>query len=706
MMALLGLVIGPGQQFIEPQTFGVIAGLGYLIGFILAETRIPDLVAHGVGFVTGLTVAMTLVEPELIWDDVRDGAFTSLFQRNWGYVSDLTSAIRSGDRLPDDVAALGISLTLWLVGYAAAWMLFRRLWFFWSVALPAAVLLTSLALDRDQPAWPAFGFTGLAIAQGVVATSRVRDGGWRRRGLRSPRNNQRWAAVGGSILAIVVILAASNAALTIPEETQNWAASQAESLAETVDGQIDRFTGGQSPETLGGNYGEFAEEFRVGEGVPSGDAQIATLRATDRSYLTARNFDYFDGTGWSSTLGEVPDVVGLAPFGETPQISFRADQSMNLPDSVLDSGVEVSGEITLYSPNQDLLLTLARHRSVSIPSSVRVGWQSLDNRYIIDAVQIGDVPLDLRSLIGLLRLASFDEQQLDAGNVRAIDPTLQAAIDEERESLRQYPVETTLGYTPEEGVVLVATGRLPVYTDVEAVFGGDGQVPRTYTSVGVSPVFNADQLASASTTYPTYIAETYLQVPGSVTPRTYELAREIVDTAGAVDPYHRAIAIETYLRTNYQYLLESSLAPDGQDIVDYFLFERRVGRCDHYASSMAIMLRTLGVPTRIVTGLAPVPYDPDAGGFLYRAQDAHSWVEVYFPEFGWIPFEPTPNQDTRDLTSSSTSQQSPVLPTQPTPEPTVEPQQTPESDAEATPVAGAVDVAQPTDGGNLGTLST
>ncbi|MEZ4506160.1 MAG: transglutaminase-like domain-containing protein [Thermomicrobiales bacterium] len=81
-----------------------------------------------------------------------------------------------------------------------------------------------------------------------------------------------------------------------------------------------------------------------------------------------------------------------------------------------------------------------------------------------------------------------------------------------------------------------------------------------------------------------------------MTEQTADLANQIVNQAGATTPYEQAIAIQNYLRSNFTYQLDAGGAPDGRDIVDYFLFESKVGRCDHFASSMAVMLRTLGVP--------------------------------------------------------------------------------------------------------------
>ena len=156
-------------------------------------------------------------------------------------------------------------------------------------------------------------------------------------------------------------------------------------------------------------------------------------------------------------------------------------------------------------------------------------------------------------------------------------------------------------------------------------------------------------LAAAGTSYPEYITDSYLRLPEYGHSGDQRPGQPDRRGYGATNPYDQAIAIQNYLRSNFTYQLDAGPAPDGRDIVDYFLFDSQVGRCDHYASSMAVMLRTLGVPTRIVTGLAPVPFDSEMSGYVYRGRNAHAWVEVYFPGYGWIPFEPTPTQQTIDL---------------------------------------------------------
>lgn len=146
---------------------------------------------------------------------------------------------------------------------------------------------------------------------------------------------------------------------------------------------------------------------------------------------------------------------------------------------------------------------------------------------------------------------------------------------------------------------------------------------------------------STSNDYPARISSMYLQLP-RVDPRVRELARQI--TASATSNYDRARAIENYLRTRYGYTLQlpGVRVPDP---LAYFLFERKKGHCEYFASSMTVMLRTLGIPARVVNGFRGGEYNHLTGSYIIREKDAHSWVEVYFPEFGWVTFDPTPAGD-------------------------------------------------------------
>jgi len=130
----------------------------------------------------------------------------------------------------------------------------------------------------------------------------------------------------------------------------------------------------------------------------------------------------------------------------------------------------------------------------------------------------------------------------------------------------------------------------------------------------------------------------YLQLP-PLDMRIGQLAREI--TAPASNDYDRAAALEQYLRTHFGYTLQlPRVAP--RDPLANFLFERKEGHCEYFASSMAIMLRTLGIPSRIVTGFRTGEFNDLTGQYVVRASNAHSWVEAYFQGSGWVSFDPTP----------------------------------------------------------------
>ena len=134
-----------------------------------------------------------------------------------------------------------------------------------------------------------------------------------------------------------------------------------------------------------------------------------------------------------------------------------------------------------------------------------------------------------------------------------------------------------------------------------------------------------------------------LLLPDKLDVRIFRLAREVIEGAkGGVNPEDaKARAIEKYLRTNYGYTLKL-LPATVQDPLANFLFERRKGHCEYFASAMAVMLRTVGIPSRVVTGFASGTYNPLTGWQVVRASDAHSWVEAWIPGHGWTTYDPTP----------------------------------------------------------------
>jgi transglutaminase-like putative cysteine protease len=137
---------------------------------------------------------------------------------------------------------------------------------------------------------------------------------------------------------------------------------------------------------------------------------------------------------------------------------------------------------------------------------------------------------------------------------------------------------------------------------------------------------------------PSHIQQ-FLSLPDSVPQRVKDLAEEI--TADADNDYDRVKAIETWLDDNYRYSIDSPVPPVGRDAVDHFLFDTDVGFCEQFASATTVMLRTLGIPARLVAGYTPGNHNPFTGYYEVHNSDAHTWVEAWFPRFGWYEFDPT-----------------------------------------------------------------
>jgi transglutaminase-like putative cysteine protease len=138
----------------------------------------------------------------------------------------------------------------------------------------------------------------------------------------------------------------------------------------------------------------------------------------------------------------------------------------------------------------------------------------------------------------------------------------------------------------------------------------------------------------------------YLQLPASLDTRVGSLAVVVASQARARNAYDAARAVESHLNSNayggsYKYSLE--MRAKGPDPLSDFLFNVRAGHCEYYATAMAVMLRTLRVPARVVNGFQPGEYNAAADAYIVRQADAHSWVEVYFAEAdAWVTFDPTP----------------------------------------------------------------
>lgn len=186
------------------------------------------------------------------------------------------------------------------------------------------------------------------------------------------------------------------------------------------------------------------------------------------------------------------------------------------------------------------------------------------------------------------------------------------------------------------------TGRLRLISvdQTESLHNpGHGYSPLSYEVLSETGIPSPAELRRAPTGYPASIRLVYLRLPERLDPRVADLSRQV--SASATNNYDRALAIQDYLRNSFGYSLDPP-AIEPADPIGSFLFKSKTGYCEYFAAAMAVMVRTLEIPSRLVNGFQTGSYNRLGKDFVVRARDAHSWVEVYFPQYGWIPFDPTP----------------------------------------------------------------
>jgi transglutaminase-like putative cysteine protease len=200
------------------------------------------------------------------------------------------------------------------------------------------------------------------------------------------------------------------------------------------------------------------------------------------------------------------------------------------------------------------------------------------------------------------------------------------------------PVGTNVFFLAEKPQSLRGDFRMLTTDAGGAVYNLEAARPiNRYEAESQLPVIDGEELRLAANTAPVGL-ERYLALP-PLDIRISKLAEEI--TAQAPSNYDKAVVLEQYLSTHFGYTLQLPRTLPRDPIAN-FLFERKIGHCEYFASSMAVMLRSLRIPSRIVTGFHGGEFNDLTGQYVVRASDAHSWVEAYFPGSGWISFDPTP----------------------------------------------------------------
>ncbi|MBC8281540.1 MAG: transglutaminase domain-containing protein [Chloroflexi bacterium] len=564
---------------------GLAIGLG-VIFWQLSTFSIDGVPVGGIGQVT--------FRLELWLDAARDGSINI-------------------DRLPFSFALM---VATWLTGFLGAW-LFLRFGNFWGVFVLGGIgLLSNLTFLPPNTAFHLgmYLFTALLLVARVQAIRRKQE--WERRAVRVDDHLAGLSLSDSFGITVVVILVAFFLPVAPKWDPANEAYETMRNPLESMEDDFNRlFAGLPARRPLG---------FRIWDNVMAlqgsiypAKTQVLWVDSPTELYWKARTYGTYNGQGWLS------ESTVTKPLGYTPDFTLPvADRRRT--------------EVTYFvTPLYESKKLFSGYQVLEVDRDVMIETQA-DPVFTLNLAELqqpgSTIPSYLEEVFGGLL------QTLEKGNNQLVSDAVLA---------RSLPTQFRLDKVDrEDGQVLQVQIKeaLPAVPEVLSVTSPKGKfkVGDPYQVTSAISQAEPEELLMAGTDYPAWVSDRYLQLPSELPERIGNLAAVV--TSENPTPYEKAKSVEDYLRTSYPYNLRVDPPPFGTDGVDHFLFGLQQGYSEYFGSTMAVMLRTVGVPARLAVGYTTG--DKVEGRDVYAVTDSHShaWVEVYFPRFGWIPFEPTPGK--------------------------------------------------------------
>ncbi len=583
---------------------------GLLFGTLLAKTRLPGYLTHPVAVLYGLVVTVWGVQSIIRLPTWPERLVDLILRLNyWAYAA-RTGGINN-DSLP---FVFMVTALAWFLAYSGAWFVFRRRSAVGAMLPVGVALLFNLRYAPSHLTIYFFMYLFATLLLAMRLNFYIFQRRWDLFGIRYPREMgltvvPNVALVVAGILVLAAILPASADRTPIADL---W--NRINTPIQDAQSEFNRLFASLTAKE-GTDTAYFGRTLALKGSITLGNRVVFYVFSPRRYYWLGLTYDTYTGQGWLS--GE-RRTVQLAPGNPlTTTVAYKGREEVV---EVLRLNAVSSGLVFLGGQGMQFNIPVVVEYDPPAPMLVDLRDRSRD----------AQLPEDLRSAIDRIRQGLAEQPDLG-----------------EREQMALVQRLLPSGYVA-YGPTLVG-GRVasflvnlrrPDYMDVAAVrpVGGIrfGQQYSVRASISTA---TGQELRRAGSNYPQNITDRYLQLPPNFPPRIRQLAQDL--TRGLTNNYDKAKAIEAYLQ-QFPYDTNIPQPPPGRDGVEWFLFDLRRGYCDYFASAMAVMLRSIGIPARVAVGYMSGTYNPDIGAYEVRESDAHSWPQVYFPEYGWVDFEPSP----------------------------------------------------------------
>ena len=521
------------------------------------------------------------------------------------------TAAKGGNINIDQVPfSFGLLAALWLSGYVAVWV-FSRYRIFWGVfILGGAGLLSNLTFLPPEAGvfLGMYLFTALLLIARVRAVRRQQE--WTRRNIKFDDHLGALSLSDSFLLAVAVLIAAFFMPLGHELGPVHGAYENMRSPMKAWEDDFNRlFAGIPARRPIG--YRIWGDTMAFQGTINPTTTPVLQVVSPSPIYWKARTYGTYTSKGWVSE-GTTLKTLDWSPTHSSPQINLdRFDLSYSV--------TPIYASKSLFAGDQ----VLGADRNVRV--------ETYDSPiYTLDLPYTE--PID--ALPPRLSDAASNLNQLLSQRGGLADAALASSLPPE---LRLVEVSRSDGKVQQVQLAEV----IPARPDVLSLRSSKGKIKPgdTYTITSSVSVAKPEELLAAGTDYPTWALTKYTQLPVDLPQRVRDLAADL--TYGTYTPYAKAKAIEAYLAT-YPYTLKVDPPPFNADGVDHFLFTLRKGYSEYFASAMTVLLRSVNVPARLATGYTVGDKVPDEQVYIVTDSHSHAWVEVFFPQYGWIAFEPTP----------------------------------------------------------------
>ena len=599
----------------------LLAVISLFVWALAARTNLPGVAVHLLAFLVGLGAAFLLGS----WTIGEHAGPADLARE----LSTWTRAIGSvdGDE-GDGLVGIGlIAITIW-TAYATAWLAYRRRKALLATLPGLIVLLVVLAYLPEEHYWRLLIFS-LAASPGVFYR---RDGLWNRTKTKVSLATAAFASAAITGTAIVLVWympAPSQPVIPVAATFEDPLYSLEENWSILFQGVPNR------KETLSFHS---PRDLPIGEPGELGDDVLMEVESSDPYRWRMRVYETYSKLGW---LSEQPPV--LTP---TDEISIQASEELLLARENVKINVKMhSSSNVLLSVGEPLSASIATKTELSPPPFFPADLDGEQRSYLppellpftdgLDTWISSDETADLAGVLGSPEWVVYPGHQAPEtliNDLRTSNVDVKSA--DETVALSFYRIGGA-----DAPYLLLRRSDAAASAPLALLGSRILTPPRRYTTVGSVSTATPAMLRSAGNNYPAPVTDRYLQLPPDFPESVEELAKDL--TSGSTSAYDMAEAIRQHL-ISLPYTTDVSLPPPGEDWVEHFLFVERRGFCHNFASAMVTMLRSLGIPARLVTGMAPGSPIDDGTTFEVQTKNYHAWPEVYFPNYGWVEFEPTP----------------------------------------------------------------